>query len=77
MKSAQRGLSRKVKFIVSLVRPDEATIAETQAYICDAIASWKGSYRPPGSINDNDPGDPMFSLNEDTIKVTRYAPHRR
>lgn len=76
MKSTPRESSKQLKFIVTLMQPDEATIAEVQAYIYDAIASWKGSYRPPGLIDDNDPGDPMFSLNEDTIKVTRHGPHR-
>lgn len=77
MKSTAQGSRKPVKFVVSLLPPDGATIRDVQAYICDAVASWHGSYRPPGSYDDNDPGDPMFLLNEGTIKVTKYAPHRR
>lgn len=77
MKSTRRGSSKQLSFIVKLDRPSDATITEIKGYIFDAVASWKGSYRPPGSIDDNDPGDPMFSLNEDSIKVSRYVPHRR
>lgn len=58
------------KYQVSLKRPDGVTKTEMKRYIADAVGSWKGSLRAPGSHDPYDEGDPLFSLDADTIKVT-------
>jgi hypothetical protein len=61
--------SQRVKFLVSLERPDGASIEDLREYIAEAIAVYRGSLRPPGGYDDDDPGDPLFMLDRDKIKV--------
>jgi hypothetical protein len=65
------------QFLVTLDVPDHATIGECSAYVLDAVASWRGQCRPPGSYDDNDPGDPMFGLDPDSVHVVRVNPNKR
>lgn len=62
---------RKVAFQVSFLLPEGATVRDARNYVHDAISEWKGSLRPPRSYNPNDEGDPFFSLDRDSIRVTR------
>lgn len=59
----------RLTFIVSLEAPPDASRQAVKDYILAALSSWNGSLRPPASYDDNDPGDPMFSLDTDTIEV--------
>lgn len=63
----------KRKFIVELEVPEGAKIADVVEYLSDAVASWAGSLRPPGGYDNLDPGDPLFMLNRDSIRVTRHS----
>lgn len=64
-------MSRERSYIVRLTVPDLATNVDVIAYIDDAIRSWRGQTRPPLSYSDNDPGDPMWELDPETVKVRR------
>lgn len=64
---------KQVSFVVTLDIPDGATITDTKQYILDAVRDYKGCYRPPGSFSEDDPGDALFSLNDKTVKVSRYG----
>lgn len=57
-------------FKVSLDVPDDARIADCIEYIEEAVQTWRGQLRPPGSIDDSDPGHCMWELDPDTVKVT-------
>ena len=61
-------------FTVSLKVPSGATIRECQNYILEAVQIWRGQTRPPGLLEDSDPGDPMWDLDPDSVKVTRIKP---
>jgi hypothetical protein len=61
----------KVSFKVSFELPENATINDAYHYVEDSVASWHGSLRPAESYGDNDPGDPMFNLNSDTVTVEK------
>lgn len=67
---------RIVKFTVSLPLPPGATVRDAQDYVFEAVRTWRGSLRPPGSYDDADPGDPMWELDEDAVKVTRQRARR-
>lgn len=62
---------KKLSFVVTIEQPDGALVEDCRAYIFDAVSTWAGSLRPPGAYEENDPGDPLFSLDRDTIKVRR------
>jgi hypothetical protein len=64
--------SKKLSFTVSMTRPDGALIEDCRAYIQDAVSTWHGGLRPPGGYGDDDPGDPMFKLDSDSVKVKRH-----
>jgi len=64
-------MSKRVEFKVSLEQPAGATIEDIRDYIDTAITTWWGQLRPPGSYDDNDPGDPLWYLDETTVRVTR------
>lgn len=53
---------KAIRFTVSLVPPEGATIADVQAYVLDAVATMKGCYRPDNPISELDGG---------TVRVTR------
>lgn len=62
-------LKRKA-FRVSVIMPIGVTVKEMREYIKDSVATMKGSLRPPGGMGDDDPGDPLFALDGDSVKVT-------
>lgn len=61
----------KQKFIVELEIPDGADFEDCVQYILDAVSTWRGALRPPLSYGDDDPGDPMFGLDRDSVSVSR------
>lgn len=62
---------KRVEFLVSFVRPPKAKDVDMREYILDAVATWRGSLRPPGTYGEFDEGDPMFDLDGDTVKVKK------
>ncbi len=62
---------KRVVFVVDMTIPDGATITDCQKYVQTAIENWRGSLRPPGGYNEEDLGDPMFSLDTSKVKVRR------
>lgn len=65
------GHEETIQLVVSFVRPKGATIEEMIAYVDDAVSTWTGQCRPPCALSDDDPGDPMFGLDQNTVKVRR------
>ena len=63
--------TRRVAFLVAFDVPAGATVTACQNYVRDAVATMAGTCRPPGSYDDQDDGDPLFSLDRDSIRVTR------
>jgi hypothetical protein len=61
--------SRRRDFRVSVVIPAGVTIPDMREYILEAVQTWHGSLRPPCSYSDDDPGDPLFSLDASTVRV--------
>lgn len=66
--------SKRIGFLVEFDQPEGANISDCRAYILDAVSTWRGSLRPPGGYGDDDPGDPLFNLDGDTVRVNY---HRR
>jgi hypothetical protein len=64
---------RRVYFTVSFLLPEDATVAEAREYVADAVSTMKGCYRPPCALGPDDPGDAMFCLDGDSVKVTRQS----
>ena len=50
----------RVSFVVAFDLPQGASLASAKAYTLDALNSYGGGLRPPGSIDDEDDGDPFF-----------------
>jgi hypothetical protein len=61
----------KVSFSVSFELPDQVTVDRVRDYVEDAVANWARALRPPGGFGDEDPGDPLFRLDPNTVRVTR------
>ena len=61
----------KRKFVVEMEIPKGAKIIDCVEYISDAVTSWVGSLHPPGAYGPDDPGNPLFMLNRDSVRVTR------
>lgn len=61
----------KRQFKVTLEVPEGATIADCKEYILDSVQTWCGALRPPFACGDNDPGNPMFGLNRDSVRVVQ------
>lgn len=61
--------SKRVEFRVSFLLPEGALVRDAKAYVIDAVHTMNGCYRPPGSYDDNDPGDPMWGLERESIEV--------
>jgi len=61
--------------MVELDPPENTTPEMIGSYIADAVSTWKGSLRPPGSESPSDPGDPLFELDGDSVKVYLMKPH--
>ena len=68
---------KRLEFIVSFNRPKGASITECTDYIYDSIRSWKGGLRPPLALDDDDPGDPMWGLEPDSVTVRHSRKGRR
>jgi hypothetical protein len=51
---------KKETYLVELVRPHGVSITEMSGYIKEAVETWAGSFRPPASYGDDDPGNPLF-----------------
>lgn len=61
--------SKTVSLTVTFELPEGATKTEAKEYVLDAVSTWRGSLRPPGSYDEADDGDPMWGLDSDTVKV--------
>ena len=65
---------QRIAFTVSFKKPAGASVEECRAYVEQAVATWRGQCRPPGSLDEpgcDDPGDPMWGLDWETVKVRR------
>jgi len=58
-------------YTVCLEVPTGATNTDIIQYITESVQTWRGQLRPPGAYGDDDPGDVMWGLNAETVKVTR------
>ena len=63
---------KRVEFAVAFTIPPGAKVVDCVQYVEEALSCYRGSLRPPGSYNVNDPGDAMFGLDRDTIVVKRF-----
>lgn len=61
--------ARTVTFTVSFDRPAKCSIREAQDVLRDHLSCMGGDLRPPGSYSEDDPGDAMFEIDRETIKV--------
>ena len=68
---------RRITFAVSLVLPSGARVAAMREYIEEAVATWHGQLRPPGAHDDLDPGDPLFNLDADSVRVTHLRSRKK
>jgi len=60
------------KIVVEVDVPEGCTKTDIKEYVLDAVCTMKGSYRPPGGESPSDPGDPMFDLDADSVRVWFY-----
>jgi hypothetical protein len=67
---------KKRQFIVEMEIPEGATVGDIKEYIEDAVGAWCGQFRPPGGYGPDDPGDPRFMIDRDSIKVKRHYPKK-
>jgi hypothetical protein len=65
----KRGPPRKAHVRVDFFWPDGADEEAILEYVRDAVASWSGGLRPAGSYDDQDPGDPMYEMDRDSVEV--------
>lgn len=49
-------------YSIVITRPADCSVRRMKEYIKEAIDTWNGSFRPPGSYGDDDPGDPLFNV---------------
>ncbi len=68
---------RMIAFLVSFRCPEGASARECRAYVEEAIKTQRGSLRPPGSHDEADDGDPMWSLDEASVKIRKFHAKRR
>ena len=66
---AKKRAARMVAFTVSFPLPRDATARDARDYVLDAVSSYCKGCRPPGAYDEHDPGDPMFDLDRDTVRV--------
>jgi hypothetical protein len=64
-------MSKRESYLVTLERPDGVSVAEMKQYIVDSVGSWRGSFRPPGGMGEDDPGDLLFNLDAKSISVAK------
>jgi hypothetical protein len=65
---------RTITFRVELTKPPRATVKEVRQYLLDAICTWKGSLYSgyqEADITEDDLPDPLWELDEESVKVTR------
>jgi len=60
----------KISFTITLKPPPRASRADILNYILDAVATWRGQLRPPGALDDDDLGDPMWDLDPNSINIS-------
>jgi len=59
------------KIIIVADCPDETSREEIAQFVQEAVSIWGGQRRPPGALNEYDPGDPLFeSLDVESVTVT-------
>ena len=58
-----------MRYVIELGLPHGATPSNMDAYVLDALCTWKGSLQPPNAYGDGDPGDPMFNLDSSSVKI--------
>ena len=63
-----------MKFVVELELPVGARAAAAIEYINASVRAWRGSLFPGDEF---DEPDPLWDLDPDTVKVTRYRHYRR
>jgi hypothetical protein len=65
----------RISFKVSFVLPEAATVANAREYVVNAVSTLKGGLQPPGhgpgGYDPDEDGDPMFELDEKTVRVVR------
>jgi len=69
--SRRKITAKRIAFTVSFNKVPGASVEDCRAYVEEAVAIWRGQTRPPGSIDDSDPGDPMWGLDGDSVEVKR------
>lgn len=62
---------RKVRFRIEFDLPPGADADDAEECLVSHVVSMGGDRRPPGGYGENDPGDPMFGLDRDSIAVQR------
>jgi hypothetical protein len=68
---------KQLAFKVVLTMPDGVTIEDMKDYVLRAVSTMRGSCRPPRGYGPDDLGDPLFSLDASSIRVTRLHPRKR
>lgn len=66
----------RVRLAVSFDLPEGADRRDAVDYVADAVKTWRGQCRPPGSYSEDDDGDPMFGLDSDSVTVTTKTKRR-
>lgn len=62
---------RRAKYRVEFDIPEDASREEVEECLVSHLLSMGGDRRPPGGYGDNDPGDPMFGLDRQTLFVSK------
>jgi hypothetical protein len=60
---------KRVSFVVSFDLPVGCSIAHARHTLESHVKYMGGDKRPPGSYGEDDPGDPMFDLDRESISV--------
>jgi hypothetical protein len=58
----------RIRMSISFDLPEGATREDALAYAVDAVMTMKGCLRPAGGLSEDDPGDPMFYLDSDSVE---------
>jgi hypothetical protein len=64
-------MSMRVSIQVMMDLPEGATEDDATAYVLAAVTEWRGNLEPPGGSGLKSPGDPMWFLQSETIRVSR------
>jgi hypothetical protein len=65
----------RIRLAISFDIPEDASREDCLVYAVDAVQTMKGCLRPAGGYSDDDPGDPMFYLDADSVQGS-YATTR-